>query len=163
MGVGEFPGDLAAASPAVPALTELGKRVEMLRIRRALSKQALARDVGISRQQLWRVMTGKSELTSSLRARLADALGVTPAEFVRERSLTAGVAHTESHSSVPLERYLANPNAIAQTLETLPGDEGGRSIKRVLLNAIEDQAISHGRSLDAAFFDLRRRVIAGEL
>src|SRR3954453_13557736 len=59
-----------------PELTELGKRLEILRIERGISKQHLARFAGTSRQQLWRVMTGKSELTSSLRERLAFALSV---------------------------------------------------------------------------------------
>src|SRR3954462_10726849 len=60
----------------VPEFTELGKRLEILRIERGVSKQRLARHAGTSRQQLWRVMTGKSELTSSLRERLASALSV---------------------------------------------------------------------------------------
>src|SRR6267142_1797021 len=62
-----------------PELTQLGKRLEILRIERGVSKQHLARHAGTSRQQLWRVMTGKSELTSSLRERLAVALSVEPA------------------------------------------------------------------------------------
>src|SRR3954454_23671643 len=61
-----------------PELTQLGKRLEILRIERGISKQHLARHAGTSRQQLWRVMTGKSELTSSLRDRLAGALAVEP-------------------------------------------------------------------------------------
>src|SRR5688500_19784643 len=61
-----------------PELTSLGKRLEILRIERGISKQRLARHAGTSRQQLWRVMTGKSELTSSLRERLAGALSVEP-------------------------------------------------------------------------------------
>src|SRR5947209_12631060 len=61
-----------------PELTALGKRLEILRIERGVSKQRLARHAGTSRQQLWRVMTGKSELTSSLRERLASALAVEP-------------------------------------------------------------------------------------
>ena len=62
----------------VPELTTLGKRLEILRIERGISKQHLARYAGTSRQQLWRVMTGKSELTSSLKERLAGALSVDP-------------------------------------------------------------------------------------
>src|SRR6478672_10032833 len=61
-----------------PELTSLGKRLEILRIERGISKQFLARHAGTSRQQLWRVMTGKSELTSSLKERLAGALSVDP-------------------------------------------------------------------------------------
>src|SRR5688500_529020 len=60
----------------VPELTALGRQVEMLRLDRGLSKQGLARGAGTSRQQLWRVMTGKSELTTSLCQRLAEVLGV---------------------------------------------------------------------------------------
>src|SRR2546423_324209 len=63
-------------SSGFPELTDLGKRLEMLRIQRGLSKQHLARFAGTSRQQLWRVMTGKSDLTAGLRQRLADALKV---------------------------------------------------------------------------------------
>src|SRR3954462_9824350 len=57
-----------------PELTQLGKRLEILRIERGVSKQHLARYAGTSRQQLWRVMTGKSELTSSLKERLPGGL-----------------------------------------------------------------------------------------
>src|SRR5215210_4770409 len=60
----------------MPELTALGRQLEMLRLDRGLSKQALARDAGTSRQQLWRVMTGKSELTTSLCQRLAEVLGI---------------------------------------------------------------------------------------
>src|SRR5436853_5611668 len=63
-------------SPGFPELTPLGKQLEVLRIGRGISKQYLARFAGTSRQQLWRVMTGKSELTDTLRQRLAQALGV---------------------------------------------------------------------------------------
>ena len=163
MGIGKIPVELSSASTGFPVLTDLGKRVEVLRIRRALSKQILARHVGVSRQQLWRVMTGKSELMPSLCARLADALGVSPAELEVGGSPAPSSARADGTSNVRLESYIANANAIAETLETLPADDRGRSLKRVLLNAIEDQAIACGHPLDAGFFDLRRRVVAGEL
>lgn len=159
MGIANISVELSPSTAGFPVLTELGKRVEMLRIRRSLSKQTLARRVGISRQQLWRVMTGKSELTSSLRSRLADALSVNPAELVASR---AG-AHLEIDGNRRLDTYLANTSAIVQTLETLPGEEGGRSLKRALLNAIEELAIARAHPLGSAFFELRRRVVAGEL
>jgi transcriptional regulator with XRE-family HTH domain len=160
MGIGKVPVELSSAAPGFPVLTELGKRVEVLRIRRALSKQILARRVGISRQQLWRVVTGKSDLTSSLRTRLANALGVSPAELVVSSAITP---RPDIGWDRRLDSYLADPNAIAQTLETLPDDEGGRSLKRALLNAIEDHAIARAHPLGVSFFDLRRRVVAGEL
>src|SRR3954469_20153139 len=73
--------DDAMLAEGTPELTQLGKRLEILRIERGVSKQRLARHAGTSRQQLWRVMTGKSELTSSLRERLALALSVEPASL----------------------------------------------------------------------------------
>jgi transcriptional regulator with XRE-family HTH domain len=73
----EMPLDSAMPEGA-PELTSLGKRLEILRIERGLSKQFLARHAGTSRQQLWRVMTGQSEMTSSLKERLAGALSVDP-------------------------------------------------------------------------------------
>src|SRR6186997_729661 len=78
-----------------PELTPLGKRLEILRIERGVSKQRLARHAGTSRQQLWRVMTGKSELTSSLRDRLAAALAVESGVLV-----SASNANTQSRSDM---------------------------------------------------------------
>src|ERR671921_2663641 len=75
-----------------PELTQLGKRLEILRIERGVSKQHLARHAGTSRQQLWRVMTGKSELTSSLKERLAGALSVDPS------MLSSASAVPQSHT-----------------------------------------------------------------
>jgi len=74
-----------------PELTALGKRLEFLRIERGISKQHLARHAGTSRQQLWRVMTGKSELTSSLKERLAGALSVDPSELSLVPASTGGL------------------------------------------------------------------------
>ena len=74
-----------------PELTALGKRIELLRIERGLSKQRLARAAGTSRQQLWRVMTGKSELTVALCHRLAEVLQVD------SRSLRDGSADARNH------------------------------------------------------------------
>src|SRR5215216_1844770 len=68
----------SAGIASAPELTALGKAIEMLRIERGLAKQHLARAAGISRQQLWRVMTGKSELTNTLAGRLTTALGGEP-------------------------------------------------------------------------------------
>jgi transcriptional regulator with XRE-family HTH domain len=145
-----------------PELTELGKRIEKLRIDRGLSKQHLARHAGTSRQQLWRVMTGKSELSGGLSARLTEVLGVSvlsgsPIASPATRSATA------SSLSDPFAEYLGNPSAVARTLATIPGGPDGRRVKRRLLDSLEDEAITRGIDLDAAFFDLRRRVLAGEL
>ena len=149
----------------LPGLTELGKRIEMLRIERGLSKQHLARHAGTSRQQIWRVMTGKSELTPTLRLRVADALGVPPQE------LAPGAAPTRSITSAalaPIARqelgdYLATPDALVRTLATMPAGEHGWRVKRAFLDALEDAALASGHTLDSQFFELRRRVLARQL
>jgi transcriptional regulator with XRE-family HTH domain len=83
-------------SPALPLgfpeLTELGKRIEMLRIERGISKQHLARYAGTSRQQLWRVMTGKSDMSLALRSRLADVLRVESLQHEKPRTTSVSVA-----------------------------------------------------------------------
>lgn len=154
-----------------PELTALGKRLEILRIERGVSKQRLARHAGTSRQQLWRVMTGKSELTSSLRERLASALAVEPQTL----TLTADAAKTSAmfarsfafpHSppahAPTVSDYLTDPSHLAESLRTLPSGDGGRRLKRALLNAVEDLAVEAGKALPLAYSEIRRQVIAGE-
>lgn len=135
----------------LPELTELGKRIEVLRIERGLSKQHLARFAGTSRQQLWRVMTGKSQLTLALRERLADVLKVSTLEL------------DASPSTVHFVEYAFDASAIARTLATMPVGDSGRALKRRFLDAIEDLALERHHSLDARFFEVRRQVLNGEL
>lgn len=156
-----------------PELTPLGKQLEVLRIGRGISKQHLARFAGTSRQQLWRVMTGKSELTDTLRHRLAEALDVDAVNLAPDVAGTA--APTQSAvlggnlvlsrlvASVPLETYLATVEHPERTLRTLPNGDAGRELKRTLLNALEDEALRRSIALPNAFFDLRRKVMSGEL
>src|SRR5436853_1614607 len=65
-----------ADGAGIPALSDTGRRIEHRRLERRLTKRQLAQRAGISRQQLWRVMTGKAEITTALGARLAIALEV---------------------------------------------------------------------------------------
>ena len=158
-----------------PELTTLGKHIEVLRIGRGLSKQRLARFAGTSRQQLWRVMTGKSELTDALRSRLAVALqvdsavlasgglsgatatGVTPTSGTRNDAVaTRGIG-------VSLDTYLATPQLAERTLRTLPNGDVGRELKRMILTALEDVALERRIALPAEFFELRRQVLSDEL
>lgn len=157
-----------------PELTPLGKRLEILRIERGVSKQRLARRAGTSRQQLWRVMTGKSVLTSSLRERLASALAV-EASVLTARPVAADTALTSAGDgaqreivdalaipSVSIAEYFAEPAHLARTLLTLPSGDSGRRLKRSLLNALEDLAVDSGIALPLDYSDVRRRVLAGE-
>ena len=162
---------VAEGGQGASELTPLGKRLEILRIERGVSKQGLARHAGTSRQQLWRVMTGKSELTTSLRERLAAALAVQSAELAPPSlpravlpsaspwALTAGAA---THATAVSE-YLTDPGYLGVTLRTLPGGDGGRRLKRALLNAVEDLAVEAGTALPLDYSEMRRLVIAGEL
>ena len=149
-----------------PELTSLGKRLEILRIERGISKQHLARHAGTSRQQLWRVMTGKSELTSSLRERLAFALSVdTHALYNRDG---AGPTRLEIEPAAlavapTLNEYLSNPALLTATLRTLPSGDGGRRLKRALLNSLEDLAVEGAHALPLDYSEIRRQVISGEL
>jgi len=159
--------DREGPTNGAPELTELGKRIEKLRIDRGVSKQRLARHAGTSRQQLWRVMTGKSELSGGLGSRLAEVLGVPAlsgpnADFVDGRSGATFSTTTQSITD-PFAAYLGDASAVARTLATIPGGADGRRVKRRLLDALEDEAIARGIELDPAFFDVRRRVLAGEL
>lgn len=170
-----------------PELTALGKRLELLRLDRRISKRVLAQRAGTSRQQLWRVMTGKSELTSSLCARLAEVLEV-DSRLLRDTALSVvdgtarhparpvlhGRGSAESvapslrlHPIVPpegpftgtLEEFISAPHGLARTLDTLPNTEDGRRLKRMLLDAIEDIAIARALKLPQTIFDLRRAVV----
>ena len=165
--------DVADSEDGAPELTLLGKQLEILRIERGVSKQRLARRAGTSRQQLWRVMTGKSELTSALCDRLAVALSVESATLrnqasVRDARSTVNSADPPGMTSVPavspaLSHYLADVRHLEVTMTTLPSGDGGRRLKRALLNAVEDLGIDAGQTLPSEFSELRRRVMAGEL
>jgi transcriptional regulator with XRE-family HTH domain len=159
-------------SEGVPELTALGKRLEILRIERGLSKQRLARHAGTSRQQLWRVMTGKSELTGSLRERLAFALAVDAQSFYSSsesgQSSRSGLSPRSSAAStlsVPptIAEYLADPAHLGSTLRSLPAGDAGRRLKRALLNIVEDLAVEAAQPLPLDYSEIRRRVLAGEL
>jgi transcriptional regulator with XRE-family HTH domain len=178
--------DPELSDPGIPELTPLGKRIELLRFERRLSKRVLAQRAGTSRQQLWRVMTGKSELTSSLCARLSEvleidsrtlrestsgsppALPVAQARFDREAPIDSARGSNRSYRSSrdtevqvceTLEEYLSGSHGLARTFETLPLTDDGRRLKRVLLDAIEDIAIARSLKLPQAIFDLRRAVV----
>lgn len=176
--------DLDALPTGFPELTPLGKRIEVLRIERGLSKQFLARHAGTSRQQLWRVMTGKSELTSPLRDRLAEALRVQSGELspggaatrTSTRFASGGggspaalammpAAATVSTISAPvsLADLLASQSRLERLFTLLPAGGDGLRLKRALLDAVEDLAVERGEPLASPFFELRRRVLAGEL
>lgn len=163
------PGPLRGA----PQLSDLGKRIEFLRVSRGISKQALARSSGTSRQQLWRVMTGKCELSALLSQRLASVLDV-DSRTLSSAALggSAGIgdlrgratAHPASTAApASLDAYLAGPEPVRATLRTLPSGEAGIALKRALLDALEDQARRSRRRVPDWLLALRGAVLNGEL
>lgn len=156
---------MAELASGAPGLTELGKRIEMLRIERGVSKQQLARHAGTSRQQLWRVMTGKSELTPTLRLRIAEALSVPTLELSARSPTTSSIttAALAPAANTDLAAYLANRDAVMSTLATMPAGEHGWRVKRAYLDALEDAALASGHTLGSDFFELRRQVLARQL
>jgi transcriptional regulator with XRE-family HTH domain len=157
---------------SLPELTPLGKRIELLRIGRGLSKQLLARRAATSRQQLWRVMTGKSELTDPLRHRLADVLDVDHRALQVVAADDAGDESGAAFALDPLrpgpapstfEAYVSATDWIRATLRSMPAGDIGRQLKRDLLDAIEERAHARGVRLPPQFFALRGEVINGDL
>jgi transcriptional regulator with XRE-family HTH domain len=152
-----------------PELTALGKRIEMLRIERGLSKQALARGAATSRQQLWRVMTGKSELTGTLGQRLAEILQVDARAL---RTVEGGGAQTWSSASAAVVTFDAAPSAprtfaefvadatqLQRALATLPDDAEGQLLRRRLLDAVHEIAAGAGLPLDPSLLSLRAAAV----
>lgn len=169
-----------------PELAPIGKRIEMLRIERGLSKQQLAKGAGISRQQLWRVLAGKSDLTSSLRERLAfvlrteisvlqpdpDGEAARPLATWFGRSAAAELSNEAAASATTtlantapatFAEFVSSPTYVQVLLAALPGCESGLALKRAVLDSIEDVAMARGIALPDAFFALRRAVITREL
>lgn len=155
-------------------LSPLGKRIEMLRVDRGVSKQLLARAAGTSRQQLWRVMTGKSELTTTLCQRLASVLDVDSRTLSSAAldgahqsrlSISFAPAHTHVEPSPvhTLEAYLASSTSLVRTLRSLPGGDDGAALKRALLNAVEDRARATRMQIPAWLFRVRASVLDGSL
>jgi hypothetical protein len=153
--------DTLADAYDLSELSEAGRIIDAHRTRRRLTKGALARSVGISRQQLWRVMTGKSALVPSLRDRLVRVLGaeelattsMIPARPANESTVGSG---RDPRSSSELMRYLRDPAAIARTLDTLPGGSEGRWLYRAVFDVIEEMAAIAGIELSADALRLRR-------
>jgi transcriptional regulator with XRE-family HTH domain len=158
-----------AVAGGAPELNALGKQIELLRIDRGISKQQLARQAGTSRQQLWRVMTGKSELTSALCQRLAEVLQVDARELRQWCGGRAGRSYPGPRPPGPavapetFPAYVTDPEALLRTLRTLPRDPDGRRLAREVLNCVELVAAEAGIRLAPSFFRVRGRVVNGEL
>lgn len=150
-----------------PELSLLGKRIELLRIERGLSKQALARRAGTSRQQLWRVMTGKSELTSSLCLRLSDVLRVDP-RTLRDPSVVLNpLGFPDGMSAMisppELAVWLGDPDHLVRVLSVMPTGPHGRLLRLDVVAVVEHRAREAGLPVPAHLNEIRRRLVTGEL
>jgi transcriptional regulator with XRE-family HTH domain len=63
-------------------LTSLGKRIKEVRVAKGLSHVQLAIDAGIAVSQVWKIETGKINLSVTTLYSLADALGVSVEELI---------------------------------------------------------------------------------
>ena len=155
-----------------PELTALGKRIEMLRIERGLSKQALARGAATSRQQLWRVMTGKSELTGTLGQRLAEVLQI-DSRMLRGHDATSAVhtwsaggtgavvvASATAVAAAPASfaEFVADAGHLERALATIPADADGLRLRRSLLDAVHEIATAAGIPPGSAWLTLRAAI-----
>ena len=66
-------------------------------------------------------------------------------------------------SAPAVTEYLQNAEHLAASIRTLPSGDGGRRLKRALLNAVEDLAVEAGYALPVDYSEIRRRVLAGEI
>jgi transcriptional regulator with XRE-family HTH domain len=152
-----------------PRLSMLGKKIEMLRVDRGLSKQALAKSSGTSRQQLWRVMTGKADLTGPLGQRLATVLDV-DSRTLSTSALGDGDVEVSLGGVTPwptapgnLASYFASAELVTRSLRSLPAGEDGIALRTALLNAIEERARFRGLRIPDWLLQLRGSVLNGEL
>jgi transcriptional regulator with XRE-family HTH domain len=142
--------DEELSSAGVPELTPLGKRIEFLRLERRMSKRVLAQRAGTSRQQLWRVMTGKSELTSSLCARLSEVLE-TDSRLLRDATLEA---NGHAADGPPANGSAADRRLSFVRFEPAPGNgrfpRSGSVFVRRLDPAAQDERTERSERTDGA-------------
>ena len=111
-------------------------------------------------------MTGKSELTASLKLRLAGALACETDVIAAPSGRSDSTCETLSHAvraPMTVSDYLTDANHIATTLRTLPVCDEGRRLKRALLHTLENLAAEAGRELPPDYSEIRRQVNAGEI
>lgn len=65
----------------------VGRNVRRLRLARKLTQEDLAGEAGLAMRHLGRIERGTSSPTVAILARLAEAMGVTPADFLAVEDL----------------------------------------------------------------------------
>ena len=132
-----------------------------------LQRQGVAKRIGISRVQLWRALHEAVELSHEQLAQLETvldvpqgALGSTPTGQWEPEPPGEG---EEAPSETELGEFVSNMDRIVRTLRTMPSGPVGKPIKIAVLNATEQAAAETGAMLPREYYDIRRRVLAGEL
>lgn len=148
-------------------LTPAGTIVERLRGERELTQEELARAIGVTRQHYSRVIKGQADLKLREWRQLADTLGVDLGTILQDTGGQwepdpAGEGE-EAPSETELGEFVSNMDRIVRTLRTLPGGALGKPIKVAVLNAAEQSAAETGATLPLEYYDIRRKVLAGEL
>jgi XRE family transcriptional regulator, aerobic/anaerobic benzoate catabolism transcriptional regulator len=94
-------------------LAGLGRRVRELRNRRGTTRKTLALEADVSERHLAQLETGDGNISVLLLQRIAEALGVSIAEFFAEPMRPSALAGTATH---------AETSAVIQLLERLPAN-----------------------------------------
>lgn len=156
-------------------LTELGQRIEDLRRAAGLNTQGLARKAAMSRQHLWRISTGRTDVETGDVVRIARALGVAPSELLPDLgagqwepetdrdAAAAGSGDEPTPAGRELEAFMSNMERIVHLLSNSSGGDITQAVKIGLLNGIEQVARETGNKLPPEYGEIRRRVINGEL
>lgn len=96
---------------------ELGKRIRELRERKQLTQEAVACSIGISRQKLARLESGKSDITFAFLEQFSKLIGITVPEITAGLSgsapatayrVSAGTQGTFSQVTDMLDLFYAN-------------------------------------------------------
>jgi len=94
---------------------EIGRKIRVLRLERALSQSRLARGIGLSFQQLQKYESGANRVSAGRLQQIADFLGVpvsvfyeaTSARPKREEALEDAFAYLQARGAVRLARAYA--------------------------------------------------------
>lgn len=153
----------------MPELTDAGQRVDSLLESQGRSKTWAAQKVGVTRQHLHRVMTGRADLKPAQWQQLAAALGVTRGYLLGEEEQGQWEPETvvpedgPTSEGIELEDYVRSFDRIVRTLRTLPGDRLSIPLKLAILDGVRENAEMIGAQLPKEFFEIRKQVLNGEL
>ena len=134
-----------------------------------MTQADLAEAVGVERNTVSRWALARVPRQREVLDRLARVLEVAPEWLLGEEERGQWEPEPDapdegpSAQGVELEEYVANMDRIVRTLRSVSGGPLSIPIKLALLDGIKGAAADAGATLPREFFEIRRRVLAGEL